>query len=344
MPNDDSNPWDADEAPTAPGDGSAAADSTEEGAEAGESDAAPTRTFTPPDDTAVGDDEDDEVEDRRRIVIIAAVAFVLIAVIGFALTRGGDDDTEAGGGGNSGGGDTPAAVGGAVTITGTVDSFDRPDTDDGLGEFPRGGQWTVQSGSWAIRDNQAALIAGKEVDGQPRRNIAFVGTGYPNTNEPGGPVVQVRVAKMVKGAGLVFRYQGECDYWMVYSVPEFAIWHVERIVDCTRTGDTEGDKIFAKIKEAPIADGTLVGVVLDGDAIQIVMNGKVVGSYTDDTHAGSGRVGITVEGANATEVRFDDFVAGGPGGKQVLAPAGAGGGGSSTTAPAEDEAEPEPGE
>lgn len=330
MPTDEANPWDDPDAPAsttpAPGPDLTKAETPAPAGDAETGDAPVDDTGTtatedatatpPPAAPAAPAATDDGDADRRRVLVIAAVAFVVIAAVAFVLTRGGDeDDTPAGPGTTN---EQAAASdgqgsGGAITIAGTADSFNRDDSDDGLGALPSGAPWVVQSGTWAIRSGEA-VVAQPEAE---RRNTVYVATGYPD------PQAQVRLTTIANGAGMVFRYQGECNFWVVYAVPEFATWNVEKVVDCARVGAEEDSPVYRTITNAPVGDGTTVGVVLSGEQVQIVLNGTIALTFEDADLAGVGRVGLTSRGDD--EVAFDDFVAGGPGGQGVVGAATPGG-------------------
>lgn len=315
MPTDDTNPWDdpdagaaepAVKAPAPVDEPAAAASETgpETGPETASADS-PAATPATADDTSTGD------EDRRRVLVIAAVAFVVIAAVAFVLTRGGDDDDTAGGttttvAGQASAGGGEGSGGGAITIAGTSDTFNRDDSDDGLGALPSGAPWVVQSGTWAIRSGEA-VVAQPEAE---RRNTVYVATGYPD------PQAQVRLTTIANGAGMVFRYQGECNFWAVYAVPEFATWNVEKVIDCERVGGEGDSPVYRTITGAPVGEGTTVGVVLSGEQVQIVLNGTIALTFDDPDLAGVGRLGLTSRGD--AEVAFDDFVAGGPGGQGIV--------------------------
>lgn len=309
MPTDDANPWDDTDSADAGGDAPAEPVTVEKQPPAATEEPAEGPTSSAPEASAEADGDEPSPEDRRRVLVFAGIAFVVIAVIAFALTRGGDEEQR------TGDGDTPTSqpggsppAGGSVIITGTPDTFNRADTTDGLGALPSGAQWVVQTGGWAIRANEAVVSRPEE----QKRNTVFVATGYPD------PQAQVRLTKIGSNAGMVFRYQGECNYWAVYAVPEFATWNVVKVIDCAVVGPEEDPdaQVYRTIESVPVADGTTVGVVLDGETIDIVLNGKVVTTIEDPDLAGVGRLGLTTKGPG--EVRFDDFVAGGPEGQGVV--------------------------
>lgn len=330
MPTDEANPWDdpddATAPPTSPGPSFAPTDEPE--TPAADDAAAPSPPPFSPD--APSEPEGDD--DRRRVLVIAAVAFLVIAAVAFVLTRGGDDDETTAAttptvAGQASGADDQAGGGGAITIAGTSDTFNRDDTDDGLGALPSGAPWVVQSGSWAIRSGEA-VVAQPEPE---RRNTVFVATGYPD------PQAQVRLTTVANGAGMVFRYQGECNFWAVYAVPEYATWNVEKVIDCDRIGAEEDSPVFRTITGAPVGDGTTVGVVLSGEQVQIVLNGTIALTFDDPDLAGVGKVGLTTRGDG--DAAFDDFVGGGPGGQGIVGaatpPAGEGEGEAPTTTAAD---------
>lgn len=281
---------------------------------------------------APAEDDDDEgvPEERRRVVVIAGVAFVIIALLGFVLTRdGGSDDA----GGTSGSteaaadaGDTSTS-GEAVSITGTNDTFDRADTAGGVDPLPSGASWEFINGTWDIRGGEVALVAPSAT-----RNFMVVDVGYPDQQG------QVRLAKAITGAGMTFRYQDEFHFWAIEAVPEFAALNIIK-VENEAQGPEGSFGVFRKVEDVPVADGTSIGVILTGDQIQVVLDGKVVDTFEDPYLAGTGRVGLTARGTDEApdigDARWDDFTAGGPTGEGII---GADGGG----LPAEEEGEAPP--
>ena len=279
-----------------------------------------TSTTVADHDQGPAEDEDEAVpEERRRIVVIAGVAFVIIALLGFVLTRdGGSDDP----GGTSGSTEPAAADDGtstsdeAVSITGTNDTFDRADTAGGVDALPSGAAWEFINGTWDIRDGEVALVAPSAT-----RNFMVVDVGYPDQQS------QVRLTKAVSGAGMTFRYQDEFHFWAIEPVPEFAALNIIK-VENEAQGPEGSFGVFRQVKDVPVADGASIGVILTGDQIQVVVDGKVVDTFDDPYLAGTGRVGLTARGTDEVpdvgEARWDDFTAGGPTGEGII---GADGGG-----------------
>lgn len=289
------------------------------GAEADEDDEEPDDDGADAQSDEEADDDEDEDEGPSRILLVvgAAVAFVAIAIVGILIAT----DGGGGGGGDSGGGDTAADARTDVGIFGSIDQFDRPDSTTSLGDFAPGRPWTATAGTWGITDNEAYLVESDEF-----RNHAVIGMGQ------GDGGAQVRLDKVVNGAGLVFRYVGPYNYWAVVAVPDVATWNVIKVVE----GDQE---VVGNTGQSPTGDGTTVAVRLRGDTIEVIVNGRIRKTVVDEFQAEAGKVGITARGADSGDARFDDFVAGLPGGVPLGGGAeggnsggnGGGAGGTSTT-------------
>ena len=268
-------------------------------------------------DQPLGDenDEDDEDEGPSRVVLLvgAAVAFVAIAIVGVLIASGGGDS------GGGGGDDTaePTDARTDVGIFGSIDQFDRPDSTTTLGDFAPGRPWSPAAGTWGIDDGEAYLVESGEF-----RNHAVVGLGQ------GDGGVQVRLDTVVNGAGLVFRYLGPYSYWAVVAVPDVATWNIIKV-------DGGVQEVMGNTGQSPTSDGTTVAVRMRGDTIDVIVNGRVRKTVVDGFQADAGKVGITARGADSGEARFDDFVAGLPGGVPITSGRpgneATGAGGSSTT-------------
>ena len=245
----------------------------------------------------------------------AAGGFCAIASGGMHIASGGGDS---GGGGDDAGTD-PVDARTDVGVFGTIDQFDRPDSATSMGDFAPRRPWSPDAGTWGIDSGEAYLVESSEF-----RNHSLVGLGQ------GDGGAQVRLDKVVNGAGLVFRYVGPYNYWAVVAVPDVATWNIIKVVD----GDQE---VIGNTGQSPTADGTTVGVRLRGETIDVIVNGRIRKSIVDDFQVNAGKVGITARCPDSGDARFDDFVAGLPGGVPLTGGGGDGGnrsGGSSTTTPA----------
>lgn len=183
-------------------------------------------------------------------------------------------------------------IGEVVTIAGTVETFDRPDDAAGLGTLGGVASWSAEVGTWGVADNQA--YASNPVSG---RNFAVVDLGQ------GDGAVEVEVTKVVNAAGLIFRYAGPFDYWGVVPVPGYASWAIFKVVDGK-------EETVANTGLSAIADGTTVGVRMNGDVIDVILDDLVVRTVVDDTHLDADKVGLTAQTSAAVDAgdsRFDDF-------------------------------------
>ena len=260
------------------------------------------------------DDDEDDADGPSRVVLLvgAAVTFVAIAIVGILIASGGGDS----GGGGGDAGPAPADARTDVGVFGTIDQFDRPDSATTMGDFAPSRPWSADAGTWGIDSGEAYLVEGGEF-----RNHSVIGLGQ------GDGGAQVRLDKVVNGAGLVFRYVGPYNYWAVVAVPDVATWNIIKVVD----GDQE---VIGNTGQSPTADGSTVGVRLRGDTIDVIINGRIRKTIVDDFQVDAGKVGVTARGPDSGDARFDDFVAGLPGGVPLTGGAGNRGNsarGSSTT-------------
>ncbi len=264
-------------------------------------------------DVPLGDDEDDGDGPSRMVLLVgAAVAFVAIAIVGILIASGGGDS----GGGSDEEGAAPADARADVGIFGTIDQFDRPDSATSMGDFAPGRPWSADAGTCGIERGGADLVETSDLRNHPVINL-----------DQGDGGAQVRLDKVVNGAGLVFRYVGPYNYWAVVAVPDVATWNIIKVVE----GDQE---VIGNTGQSPTADGSTVGVRLRGDTVDVIVNGRVRKTIVDDFQVDAGKVGITARGPDSGDARFDDFVAGLPGGVPLTGGAGNGGNGagvSSTT-------------
>ncbi len=250
---------------------------------------------------------------RTALVIVAVVVFVLILVAGYMLSRPSKNNST----GNSTGTSQPTATtaagvrrrnpgqqGQAVLITGTTDSFTRADNPTQLGGLPNGSKWTVQTGGWGISNDSAYL----SVPDTAHRNVAWVGTGYPAGQ------VQVKIATMEPGAGIVFRYSGPCSFWSVESAPAVASWNIFKV-----------EEVQGHRRKATPA--TTVGLRRH-DRRHLDRRLDHGGGQRQDrlhrcrtrTWRGAGKVGMIVSGKDSSKVRFAEFVAGGVKGQGIVKP------------------------
>jgi hypothetical protein len=231
-------------------------------------------------------------------VAVAGFVAVLVLVVVVVLVKSSQSSP---GGAELGDGESRGGkVGEVVRIDRTLDSFNRPDDPLGLTGPAEQATWTPDVGAWGILGEQAYVSEPAE-----GRNLAVRDLG-----EADG-VVQVELSEMSHGAGIVFRYRSPSDYWMVVPVPYYGTWAAYKVIG----GDAER---VATTGLLGTTDRMTVGVRLQGDTIDVIVNGAVRATIVDGTFVDATKVGMTVEKSGAGEARFDEFKATGQGNGQVL--------------------------
>jgi hypothetical protein len=189
------------------------------------------------------------------------------------------------------------AVAGGIVILVTddsadvlVDTFSRADRTGGLGQAPSGPRWDDALGSWGIADGLALVT-----DPEPGANVVVA----PMPGSDG--TVQVKLDRVVQGSGLVFRYESRRAYWQVVAAPDFLTWQVSVVQD--------GNASFVANTGtySPIADSTTVAVRSDGASLEILVNGLVRSSISNDFLMHSTAAGMIASGPEATDARFARF-------------------------------------
>jgi hypothetical protein len=262
---------------------------------------------TTDDDDVVGDDE--PVSDRTTLAIAVIMGIVALVIVGVLVATGGGDD---GGGDNNN--NQAQQIQPTTAVFGTIDEFDRRDARQ-LGQFTEDRTWDPAVGQWGIDDGDAYVV-----DSDEFRNHAVVGLGQ------GDGAVQVRLDRLTAGAGLVFRFRGPGNYWAVVAAPNGGTWNLMRVEDTAA-------EVVDNTGVTPVVDGTTVAARFVGEEIEVIVNGVVVLTVQDDFLAEEGKVGLTVRGDDATEARFDDFVAALPGNRPLFV--GDGGASAPTTTAAD---------
>lgn len=242
---------------------------------------------------------------RTRWLVLGAVG-LLVAGLVTGLVIAGANQSPTSSGGGAAAGTAPAGgpkvkghEGELVTITGTVDAFERPDSPASLGTVPGGPPWRAAVGTWGVVAAQAAAttpLAG--------RNVAVVDAGRSDV------AVQVRVARVTNGAGVVFRYRDPGNFWAVVAAPGYATWAIVKVV-------AGKDRVVGNTGLSPVADGTAVGVRVQGDTIDVLVDGRVTTTFGDVAFKDATMAGLTAEGLDGGKARFDDFRVAQPGGQPL---------------------------
>ena len=250
-------------------------------------------------DTPAGDGE---AASRARLVL-AALGLLLIGLVIGRMTAPDEGDDGAGGGGGSTTnqadeplpfprGDTNrvtyyAYVGLTQLV---VDTFDRADDAQSLGETGTGESWEAVFGTWGIEDNvavRASAAAGAQ-------SLAVVPQGE------GDGLMEVTLSVVEPGAGLAFRYIDPENYWTVTANPSIGSWTVNRVI--------EGEPELIGELAAPVADGTTVTVTSNGPLLRFVIDGEEFLQLDDSTFEGSLQAGIVASADSAGDARWDRFL------------------------------------
>lgn len=217
----------------------------------------------------------------------AAAAAAIILVAGLLLSRLVDSDGEQTGSVPST--TAPGQIGPGQT--GASDDFDRASSDS-LGVSASGDEWVAVSGAWGIEDGAAALIEGNE-DGP--RSIAVIDGGSADL------AMEVRASSISQGWGIVFRYRGDFNYWMMTAAPEFATYNLHKVVN--------GQVVdMGSLGLAPIEDGSVIRVELQGQLMTFYVDGKHLDTIDDAHAAGATQVGLMAQGPAIEFGRWDDLV------------------------------------
>lgn len=234
--------------------------------------------------------------------VIAAVALgVVLLIVSIALVLAGDGDEE------TTAGTVPLAQAGPTTTTVPVrvaptgpgadpalaDGGDATDdfvrTGDGLGELDGVGPWAIGRGAWATTDGTAVLSQADPAGA----SVAWFDAGTPDLR------AEVTLTDLVSGAGLAFRVVDADDLWLWVVSPDLATVGLVRV---------EGGVARAVANAGIVVQepGMTIGVHLAGPTIELLANGVVVLTATDDsptTGTGLGLGALT----DIAPARFDDL-------------------------------------
>lgn len=247
--------------------------------------------FAPPPPKRTDDDVWD-AEDSLLSWKLFAALFVVLVLVGFGAYKlfGGNKATETGSSPSS----TTPAGGAAADIT---DDFAGESTN-GLGTTTTGQKWEIpdNGGTWGKTGNHAYLVTPSTTGGN--RSIALVDL------QSGNGSVSAKAVKIEPGWGLVFRYRGPFNFWMLTVTPKFGTYNLQKVVDGKVT--TVGNTGLAKLD-----DNTEVQVDFQGEKISVFANGDLLKSFVDPQYVGpqGGKVGLIGVDAGAKESQWGSFSA-----------------------------------
>jgi len=115
-------------------------------------------------------------------------------------------------------------------------------------------------------------------------------------------LVQVTQKVDAAGAGLVFRYRNEFNYWVVRSAPKFATWTVEKVL---------AGKVLSlgNLGSSPVSDGTTISVLMQGAHLEFFVDGFRRRTITDSDLNNETLVGLSAFGEGVGAARWRTFVA-----------------------------------
>jgi hypothetical protein len=229
------------------------------------------------------------------------VAVLVAGLLVGRITAGGDDSggEEATGAGTTPEGGVEFPVG-DVNRTGywgfvnlrpiVIDTFDRADNPDSLGDAGEGGTWEPVAGTWGTRED-AAVTSGGSGDGP---FLAVVPDGN------GDGLTEVTMTVVEEGAGLVFRFLDAANYWSITANPGVGTWSVNRVID--------GESELVGELAGPTGDNTTLSVEQKGSALRFLLDGQEYLAVTDGALADQLQGGIIAAGTTNGEARWNRFL------------------------------------
>lgn len=228
---------------------------------------------------------DDSWEEEESLLSwqMFAVIFVVLLVLGVATVK------IFGGKNTSSSASSSGAKSGANATADIRDDFSGS-SNSGLGAASTGQVWE-ETGTWGKKDGHAYLVAPNKEGG---RSLALIDLNSGNGS------VSADAVTIANGWGLVFRYTGPFNYWMVTASPKFGTYNIQKVVDGKIV---PADKVLAKVQS-----GTTVTVEYRGNSINLKLNGEVV-KTVEDCFSGSGtKVGmVAADAAGGQEAQWGDF-------------------------------------
>ncbi len=173
-----------------------------------------------------------------------------------------------------------------------IDTFDRENDREDLGTSGTGQVWEVLSGTWGIRDNSAANFGASG----NRPSLAVIPRGT------GDGIFEVLMTTVENGAGLVFRYLDEENYWSVTANPGVGSWSVTRVID----GE---DELVGELR-GPTTDGTTLTVIQTGEALRFLLEGEDYLTLNDAALSEQRQGGLIAAPTSTGRARWDRFYIG----------------------------------
>jgi hypothetical protein len=265
-------------------------DNESESTHRGETDSESTATRSADGEGAPAPSSSDGSKDKsrfsRKLFVAMFIGIGGLGVLAYALFGGSNDDDT-----------TTESVASPPPNTATVaDDFARPDNIDTLGTTITGQLWEAPAGTWGLIDQQAHVATPNANESGRSWAVTDLGSGNGS--------VTATAATMAQGWGIVFRYRGPFNYWMLQASTEYATYNLVKVVDGELESVAPGG-----IGLAPIRDGTKVGVEFQGPAITIMLDDQSVAIFRDPHLQNATKVGMIVSPGGVATARWDDFTA-----------------------------------
>lgn len=183
--------------------------------------------------------------------------------------------------------------GGPVRIgdNGLLVPFSTGDDAQLLSRLPSGFEWLTVRGTWGILDGTAYVSRTAE---EPGETLAMMGA-------PTNLRLSAVLSTVADGAGLVFGYQDEQNYWAA------VVRTRDGVVELRLVGG-EGNPIVATSNQGlSLPDGVRLRVQHDEAGISVALDGKVVIELPAVPPVANAHAGMLSSGAEAHKVRFDDL-------------------------------------
>jgi hypothetical protein len=173
-----------------------------------------------------------------------------------------------------------------------ADPFDRADNPTALGTTPSGERWDSAGGTWGIDGNQAFA----EANDTDTPAIAVLSGGSPMR------LTEATLMVVEEGAGIVFRYRDDQNFWSVTAQPDDGSWLVLQVVDGNARARAEID--------GPTDDGTTVSVADRASTLQVFIEGQAAPPIEAEATRTVPTSGLVAAPGSTGTARWDRFFVG----------------------------------
>jgi hypothetical protein len=112
--------------------------------------------------------------------------------------------------------------------------------------------------------------------------------------------IEVVMARVIAGSGVVFRYVDPTNFWTITASPSDGTWRVERVVD----GLASEMAVFP----GPALDGTVVRVFFEEDKLKFTIDNFLKDEIMSPVHAAAGGFGFVAAGPDAQAAAWDSII------------------------------------